>query len=90
MGRLHERPVDRVCAVSYNDAIDYQANVFASYNSTPYFIFTEVYDPPLNYDTKTGAPDPKNSPAYKYTVSPDGKTITYYLRRGCAGATASR
>ena len=68
--------------LAFNDAIDYQANVFASYDSTPYFIFTEVYDTLLNYDIKTGAPDLKNSPAYKYTVSPDGLTITYYLRSG--------
>ena len=58
--------------------------MFASYDSTPYFIFTEVYDTLLNYDIKTGAPDLKNSPAYKYTVSPDGLTITYYLRSGTA------
>jgi peptide/nickel transport system substrate-binding protein len=68
--------------LAFNDAIDYQSNVFASYDSTPYFIFTEVYDTLLNYDIKTGAPDLKNSPAYKYTVSPDGLTITYYLRSG--------
>ena len=68
--------------LSYNDTIDYQANVFASFNSTPYFIFTEVYDLLLNYRISDGGPDTKNSPAYKYTQSKDGKTITYYLRKG--------
>ncbi len=68
--------------LSYNDTIDYQANVFASFNSTPYFIFTEVYDLLLNYRISDGGPDTKNSPARKYTQSKDGKTITYYLRKG--------
>lgn len=65
--------------MGYVDDIDFQANIFASYNSTPYFIFTEVYDLLLNYDVPTGAPDLKNSPAYKYKVSKDGLTITYWL-----------
>ena len=65
--------------MGYVDDIDFQANIFASYNSTPYFIFTEVYDLLLNYDVPTGAPDLKNSPAYKYKMSKDGLTITYWL-----------
>ncbi len=65
--------------VGYSDDIDFQANIFASYNSTPYFMFTEVYDLLLNYDVATGAPDLKNSPAYKYKESKDGLTITYWL-----------
>ena len=49
--------------MGYVDDIDFQANIFASYNSTPYFMFTEVYDLLLNYNVPTGAPDLKNSPA---------------------------
>ena len=36
-------------------------------------MFTEVYDLLLNYNVPTGAPDLKNSPAYKYKVSKDGR-----------------
>ena len=68
--------------LAYTDSIDYQANVFASFNSTPYFIFTEVYDLLLNYNLATGAPDIHNSPAYKYKLTDNGKTITYWLRKG--------
>ena len=67
--------------MGYVDDIDFQANIFASYNATPYFIFTEVYDLLLNYDVPTGAPDLKNSPAYKYKVSKDGLTITYWMHK---------
>src|SRR4249919_3791338 len=66
--------------LAYNDAIDYQANIFHSYDTTPYFIFTEVYDTLLNYDIKDGSPDLENSPADSYTESKDGLTITYHLR----------
>jgi peptide/nickel transport system substrate-binding protein len=66
--------------LAYNDAIDYQANIFHSYDTTPYFIFTEVYDTLLNYDIKDGSPDLANSPADSYTESKDGLTITYHLR----------
>ncbi len=68
--------------LAYTDSIDYQANVFASFNSTPYFIFTEVYDLLLNYNLATGAPDIHNSPAYKYKLTDHGKTITYWLHKG--------
>ncbi len=30
--------------MAFSDAIDFQSNIFASFDSTPYFIFTEVYD----------------------------------------------
>jgi peptide/nickel transport system substrate-binding protein len=65
--------------LAYTDDIDFQANIFAAYNATPYFIFTEVYDLLLNWDVPTGAPDTKYSPAYKYKVSKDGLTITYWM-----------
>ncbi len=68
--------------VAFNDDIDYQANIFASFDTTPYFIFTEVYDTLLNYDIPTGAPDLKHSPATSYHESKDGLTITYHLRPG--------
>jgi peptide/nickel transport system substrate-binding protein len=68
--------------LAYTDSIDYQANVFASFNATPYFIFTEVYDLLLNYNLATGAPDIHNSPAYKYQLTDNGKTITYWLHKG--------
>ena len=65
--------------IGYVDDIDFQANIFASYNATPYFMFTEVYDLLLNWDVPTGAPDLKHSPAYKYKMSKDGLTITYWM-----------
>jgi peptide/nickel transport system substrate-binding protein len=68
--------------LSYNDTIDYQANVFASFNGAPYFIFFEVYDLLLNYDIDTGEPSTTYSPTKRYTMSKDKTTITYYLRPG--------
>ena len=35
--------------IGFVDDIDFQANIFAAYDATPYFIFTEVYDLLLNY-----------------------------------------
>ena len=67
--------------VSFDSNIDFQANVFASFNSSPYFIFTEVYDLLLNYRISDGGPDPRNSPAHKYTISRTAHH-TYYLRKG--------
>jgi hypothetical protein len=40
--------------MAFSDAVDFQANVFASFDATPYFIFTEVYDTLLNYNLKDG------------------------------------
>jgi peptide/nickel transport system substrate-binding protein len=68
--------------IAYTDSIDFQGNVFASFNSAPYFIFTEVYDTLINYKIKDGTADLQNSPALSYTVSKDHLTITYRLRPG--------
>ena len=68
--------------MAFSDAIDFQSNVFASFDSTPYFIFTEVYDTLLNYNLKDGGPDLVNSPTRAYTISPDGLTYTFHLRPG--------
>jgi peptide/nickel transport system substrate-binding protein len=66
--------------IAYVDSIDFQANVFASFNGAPYFIFTHVYDTVLNFNLKDGSPDTENSPATSYKQSKDGLTITYELR----------
>jgi peptide/nickel transport system substrate-binding protein len=66
--------------VGYTDSIDFQANVFASFNGAPYFIFTHVYDLLLNGAIKDLSPDLQNSPTTAYTKSKDGLTITYTLR----------
>jgi ABC-type transport system substrate-binding protein len=66
--------------IGYNDDIDFQANIFAAYDATPYFIFTEVYDLLLNYKDSNGSPDVQNSPTRKYTVSKNGLTIKFWLR----------
>src|SRR4051794_16422419 len=68
--------------MAYNDDIDAQANIFGAYDTTPYFIFYEVYDNLLNISIPTGAPDVDHSPATSYHVSKDGLTITYKLRSG--------
>ncbi len=68
--------------MGYIDSIDFQGNIFASYNSTPYFIFAEVYDLLVNSKISDGSADFAHSPAYKRTVSKDGLTITYWLRKG--------
>ena len=68
--------------LAYSDDIDAQANIFGAYDTTPYFIFYEVYDTLLNISIPTGAPDLEHSPATSYTESPDGLTITYKLRPG--------
>ncbi len=68
--------------LSYNDTIDFQANVFASFNSAPYFIFFEVYDLLLNYDIATGEPTPRTRRRTSTRSRRTSKTITYYLRKG--------
>ncbi|HEY7257956.1 MAG TPA: ABC transporter substrate-binding protein [Gaiellales bacterium] len=68
--------------MAFSDAIDFQANIFASFDSTPYFIFTEVYDTLLNYNLKDGGPDLENSPTTAYNVSKDGLVYTFHLRPG--------
>jgi peptide/nickel transport system substrate-binding protein len=64
------------------DDIDFKANLYSSFNATPYFMFTMVYDLLLNYDLKTAEPDPEHSLATGYEVSDDGKTYTFTLREG--------
>jgi extracellular solute-binding protein (family 5) len=68
--------------MAFSDAIDFQANIFASFDATPYFIFTEVYDTLLNYNLKDGGPDLTNSPTAPYNVSKDGLVYTFHLRPG--------
>lgn len=68
--------------MAFSDAIDFQANIFAAFDSTPYFIFTEVYDTLLNYNLKDGGPDLQNSPTTSYNVSKDGLVYTFHLRKG--------
>jgi peptide/nickel transport system substrate-binding protein len=65
----------------FADDIDYNANVFHSFNSTPYQIFDEVYDLLLNYD-HNGNPDLQHSLATSFDVSADHLTYTYHLRHG--------
>jgi peptide/nickel transport system substrate-binding protein len=66
--------------LGYDNEIDFEANPFAAFNASPYFIYSVVYDKLLNYDLETGAPDLENSLATGYDVSDDGLVYTFTLR----------
>ena len=57
-------------------------NPFQAYSSPTYFIYNGVYDLLVNFDTKTGSPDPEHSLAESWDTSSDGKVWTYHLRDG--------
>jgi peptide/nickel transport system substrate-binding protein len=66
--------------LAFDVEIDFEANPFAAFNASPYFIYSVVYDKLLNYDLETGAPDLENSLATGYDVSDDGLVYTFTLR----------
>ena len=57
-------------------------NPFAAYSAPTYFIYNDVYDLLINFDTATGEPDLEHSPAESFETSTDGKVWTYHLRPG--------
>jgi peptide/nickel transport system substrate-binding protein len=72
--------VSTVWRMGYLDQIDQNANIFSASEDITYFIFTEVYDIPLNPSLATTLPSTRYSPVSRYVLSDQGKTITYYLR----------
>ena len=66
--------------LAYDVEIDFEANPFAAFNASPYFMYSVIYDKLLNYDLETGAPDFENSLATGYEVSDDGLVYTFTLR----------
>jgi peptide/nickel transport system substrate-binding protein len=66
--------------LAFDVEIDFEANPFAAFNASPYFIYSVVYDKLLNYDLETGAPDLENSLATGYERSDDGLVYTFTLR----------
>jgi peptide/nickel transport system substrate-binding protein len=68
--------------LSFDVEIDFEANHFAAFNASPYFIFSVVYDKLLNYNLENLGPDFEHSLATGYDVSKDGLVYTFHLRRG--------
>jgi peptide/nickel transport system substrate-binding protein len=67
--------------VGFAQPID-SLNPFVAYSSPTYFVYNGVYDLLVNFDTKTGQPDPEHSLAESWETSSDGKVWTYHLRDG--------
>jgi hypothetical protein len=61
--------------VGFDSEIDFNANIFAAFNTPPYFIFVQVYEALLNSTIETTEPDLEHSLATGYEVSDDGKGL---------------